>query len=372
MKWIVSLLFTVAVSVSAHAQVTRMELFKDRSTTGASRSFDNGADAHQGWILSVYPTGGPTTCTIAFEESDDNGVADAWANVTATAGSSNPYTCTATGRVVYSGFSRWLRANLTALSGGTAPTVTVYLTALSVVQVGNVLGVTQGGTGTGTAFTAGSVVFAGASGNYAQDNANLFWDDAANELGVGGTPGGDTIRATTAGATLIAVNTTAAGAANPSFIMRSGGTRYWDLSLQGGSGDKAFFLYDNIGARKTLQVFSNGGGYFGASPVDPGANSFKVEGSVIMGNGGNVASAGTVTLPAGNLFHITGTTTITTLNTCDSTNNGRQVMLIFDGILTFTDGSNLILAGNFATTANDTITLACDGTNWYELARSVN
>lgn len=46
------------------------------------------------------------------------------------------------------------------------------------------LGVANGGTGTSTAFTAGSVVFAGASGVYTQDNANLFWDDTNNRLGV--------------------------------------------------------------------------------------------------------------------------------------------------------------------------------------------
>lgn len=50
---------------------------------------------------------------------------------------------------------------------------------------GGVLGVTSGGTGTGTAFTAGSVVFAGASGVYTQDNANLFWDDTNDALGIG-------------------------------------------------------------------------------------------------------------------------------------------------------------------------------------------
>jgi hypothetical protein len=35
------------------------------------------------------------------------------------------------------------------------------------------------------ALTAGSVVFADASGNLAQDNANLFWDDTNNRLGIG-------------------------------------------------------------------------------------------------------------------------------------------------------------------------------------------
>ena len=37
-----------------------------------------------------------------------------------------------------------------------------------------------------------------------------------------------------------------------------------------------------------------------------------------------------------------------------------------------TVGSNLKLKGNFVTTADDCLTLACDGTNWYEMARSAN
>lgn len=50
------------------------------------------------------------------------------------------------------------------------------------------LKVINGGTGTGVAFTPGSIVFAGVGGVYSQDNANLFWDDTNNRLGVGITP----------------------------------------------------------------------------------------------------------------------------------------------------------------------------------------
>src|SRR3989338_1702039 len=50
----------------------------------------------------------------------------------------------------------------------------------------------SGGTGSPTWFapTAGSVLFAGTSGILQQDNANLFWDDSADRLGIGtATPG---------------------------------------------------------------------------------------------------------------------------------------------------------------------------------------
>lgn len=86
--------------------------------------------------------------------------------------------------------------------------------------------------------------------------------------------------------------------------------------------------------------------------------------------GANVASAATIT-PTGNLFHVTGTTTITSVSGTNIT-AGTRLTIIFDGALTFTDGSNLKLAGNFVTTADDTIVLEYDGTNFYEVSRSVN
>ena len=97
-------------------------------------------------------------------------------------------------------------------------------------------------------------------------------------------------------------------------------------------------------------------------------------GSVMYTNSASVASVDSAptVLSAGNLFHITGGFAITRINTCDTTNNGRLVTLIFDAALTFTDGDNLNLAGNFVTSADDTIQLICDGTNWYETTRSVN
>lgn len=47
------------------------------------------------------------------------------------------------------------------------------------------LGNANGGTGTATSFTLGSVVFAGASGVYSQSNAQFFWDNTNSRLGIG-------------------------------------------------------------------------------------------------------------------------------------------------------------------------------------------
>lgn len=67
----------------------------------------------------------------------------------------------------------------TSLSGLTPSSATG-----GAITLAGTLGVTSGGTGTTTQFTQGSVVFAGASGVYTQDNANLFFDDGTNSLGI--------------------------------------------------------------------------------------------------------------------------------------------------------------------------------------------
>jgi hypothetical protein len=59
------------------------------------------------------------------------------------------------------------------------------ITHATSLTLGSALPVASGGTGTSTAFTTGSVVFAGASGTYTQDNTNFFWDDTNNYLGIG-------------------------------------------------------------------------------------------------------------------------------------------------------------------------------------------
>jgi hypothetical protein len=70
----------------------------------------------------------------------------------------------------------------TSLSGLTPNTATT-----GAVTLAGTLGVTSGGTGTSTTFTTGSVIFAGASGVYSQNNANFFWDNTNNRLGIGTT-----------------------------------------------------------------------------------------------------------------------------------------------------------------------------------------
>lgn len=84
----------------------------------------------------------------------------------------------------------------------------------------------------------------------------------------------------------------------------------------------------------------------------------------------SVASASTINLPPNaGLVTVSGTTNITNVGIWPA---GTRMTLVFTGILTFTDGGNLALNSNFVSSANDTISLISDGTNWLETGRSAN
>lgn len=73
---------------------------------------------------------------------------------------------------------------VTSFSAGTTG-LTPSTATTGAVTLGGTLAVTNGGTNTSTAFTAGSVVFAGASGTYTQDNSGLFYNSTNKRLAVG-------------------------------------------------------------------------------------------------------------------------------------------------------------------------------------------
>ncbi len=143
---------------------------------------------------------------------------------------------------------------------------------------------------------------------------------------------------------------------------------------RGGAGNNMNYAIQSTGSSDRLVVTGNqmNGGNQSIGLTLVGAAN------VVSGNQPQVvptvASATTITLPAhADLAFVSGTTTITSVT---ASWPGRRVTLVFTGALTFTDGSNLKLAGNFVTAGavndNDTITLVCDGTNWFEVARSTN
>jgi hypothetical protein len=94
----------------------------------------------------------------------------------------------------------------------------------------------------------------------------------------------------------------------------------------------------------------------------------------VSGRGTDIASAATIIIPPdGTIFHVTGTTNITNGITVNSWDKGRQAVLMFESTPDITDTGTSVLAGDFTTAvANSTLTLLCNGTSWFEMARSVN
>lgn len=87
-----------------------------------------------------------------------------------------------------------------------------------------------------------------------------------------------------------------------------------------------------------------------------------------------IASAATidVTNTLGSAVHVTGTTTISTIN---GGIDGWAITLVFDGACTVDEAGNVLTAGaSFAGTANSTLTLRWDATanKWLEVGRMVN
>lgn len=83
-------------------------------------------------------------------------------------------------------------------------------------------------------------------------------------------------------------------------------------------------------------------------------------------------SAGAITVKGDGVYGVSGTADITSINVCAS---GTKITLYFVSTAAgtgVTDGGNLKLNGNFVYTADDTITLVSNGTNWLEVCRSVN
>lgn len=115
---------------------------------------------------------------------------------------------------------------------------------------------------------------------------------------------------------------------------------------------------------------------FGSS-VDAQVNGFRrLSGGAVQADAlvPTVASAATIVLPwSSDVVIISGTADITSITATGHAK--RRVTLIFTGTAATTgvvDGSNLKLNGNFGYTPDDTITLVCDGTNWYAVGFSQN
>jgi hypothetical protein len=197
------------------------------------------------------------------------------------------------------GLTGVVNTGVTSFSGGSTGLTPATATSGAVTLAGT-LGVGYGGTGTATSFTAGSLVFAGASGVYSQDNANLNWDDTNNTLGVG--------RAAAANVRIYSKGGTTGSGAFQFYGENSASTGCFGVRDDGGffTGLAASSPY-NLTTASAPNVFVGSDGYLYRSTASV-ATGTVTSVSVVSANGlaGTVANA--TTTPA-----ITLSTTVTGL-----------------------------------------------------------
>lgn len=92
-----------------------LQLFKNQTTTGPSQVFTNDLGAGKWWVMNVWPTGTVTSCLLQFEISTDG---TNWSVAIPSADTFNPVGCDLPRTIAVSGFHRYIRANLTTLTGG--------------------------------------------------------------------------------------------------------------------------------------------------------------------------------------------------------------------------------------------------------------
>lgn len=165
-------------------------------TATAGQMLRSGSSGAPSWSTATFPSTATSTGTILRADGTN------WVATTAT----YPTTTTAN-QLLYSSATNTVEgltsANTSALvtnntgvpsftSGTTANrllrtngTTVSFAQAALTTDVTGTLPVGNGGTGTNTTFTTGSVVFAGTSGVYSQNNSKLFWDNTNERLGVG-------------------------------------------------------------------------------------------------------------------------------------------------------------------------------------------
>lgn len=131
------------------------------------------------------------------------------------------------------------------------------------------LGVAKGGTGTGTAFTAGSVVFAGASGVYTQDNASFFWDNTNDRLGIGTASPGSKLE-------VVAQDAIRATGFQPFLTLRDSSDSNKGSRIQTASGTTIFYNDATGGGTYTERMRIDSSGNVGIGTSSPGGTYGKL------------------------------------------------------------------------------------------------
>lgn len=124
-------------------------------------------------------------------------------------------------------------------------------------HINGTLGVANGGTGTATTFTQGSVVYAGASGIYAQDNSNFFWDATNHRLGLGIASPSDRLHVKGGGNVELLVEGNGTGNSAAINILTAA-TSNWRLGRGIGTGTGEFSIFDSAAGTNAMVITTGG------------------------------------------------------------------------------------------------------------------
>lgn len=180
--------------------------------------------------------------------------------------------------------------NVTLSLSGTPALALLQATSLTLGWTGQ-LSLARGGTGN-SAFTAGSVIFSNGT-ILTQDNANLFWDDTNNRLGIGTTAPGQQLHifASASNAAMKVESTLAAGLARIQLF--NDGGKIISYSVNGSATANTTLV--NIPNTGLIQSTGAGGLVI---------NAADAAGAIIFTTGGTATSTERMHIYSGGIVHI--------------------------------------------------------------------
>ena len=193
----------------------------------------------------------------------------------------------------------------------------VNCTGYPATALSGITPVANGGTGTSTAFTLGSVIFAGASGAYNQSNANFFWDNVNKRLGINtATP---TTPLDVRGPTYLCANfqtsNVADGSGSIGLTTNDINAYKMELSIGGignglGLNDGQLYIWNGFGVQLTLTragVMTIPGIFNSAGNVVTKVNGTESANTVTTNGSAGVITTSSLTTTAGGSYAITWT-----------------------------------------------------------------
>lgn len=190
-----------------------------------------------------------------------------------------------------------------------------------------VAGVSVGGTGTGTTFTTGSVVFIGASGVHAQNNSNFFWDNTNIRLGIGTASPSDKLQISSGNITLDN---------NQSLNFKNSSGTVWNAIQVDGSNN---LLVGSTNYTGNIQFFNNGAEHM---RVDTSGNLLVGTTSTLAGGRINaVGNSNVIASQCGN-----GNATFLATNTSGTS--------IYNALVCYNNGTSYSYCGGISVSGSST------------------